>query len=257
MAKQYFNGQGKIYVAERDSGGNPLAMKFVGNAPDFKFGLEESTIEHKESTSGLRLTDLRLTTELKASVNMTLEQLDPDNLNLLLFGVTAAQATSAVTGETLQGSTTPAVGDLYMLDSVNVGALVVKDSTGSPKTLVAGTNYEADLKAGQIEILNLTTGGPYVGPLKADYTRATATQITKMFGASAKEYWVRFVGKNTAVSGSPEVIVDIYRVRLSPAQEMALVNDELAQFSLEGSVLADDTKTQAGEYGQFGRVVLL
>lgn len=257
MSKQYFNGQGKIYIGQRDANGNPLAMKYVGNAPDFKFNLEESVTEHKESTSGLRLTDLRLTTELKASTSMLLEQLDADNLNLLLFGTTAAQAVTAVTGEAIQGSTSVAVGDIYLLDSMNIAALAIKDSTGSPKTLVSGTNYSADLKTGQIEILDLTTGGPFVGPLTADYTRAAATNITKLFGQPAVEYWLRFAGKNTAVSGSPEVIVDLYRVRLSPAAEVALINDDLAQFALEGSVLADDTKTQAGAYGQFGRIVLL
>jgi hypothetical protein len=38
---------------------------------------------------------------------------------------------------------------------------------------------------------------------------------------------------------------------------MALINDDVAQFQLEGAVLADDTKTQAGVYGQFGRVIML
>jgi len=257
MAKQYFNGQGKIYLGARDAGGNPLNMKYVGNAPNFSFTLEETTTEHKESTSGLRLTDLRLTTELKASASMTLEQLDADNLNFLLFGTTATQAVSAVTGEAIQGSAAVAVGDIYLLDSVNIAALVVRDSTATPKILVAGVNYAADLKTGQIEILDLTTGGPWVGPLTASYTRTAATHVTKLFGQAAQEYWLRFAGKNTAVSGSPEVIVDLYRVRLSPAQEVALINDDLAQFQMEGSVLADDSKTQAGPYGQFGRIVLL
>lgn len=257
MAKQYFNGQGKIYLGQRDSSGNPLVMKYVGNAPDFKFALEEEIFEHKESYSGNRLTDVRLTTELKASTSMLLEQLDADNLNFLLYGTTAAQAVSAVTNEAIQGSTSVAVGDIYLLDSMNIAALAIKDSTGSPKTLTLNTNYTADLKTGQIEIIELTTGGPFTGPLTADYTRASATNITKLFGQSAVEYWVRFAGKNTAVSGSPEVIVDLYRVRLSPAAEMALINDEIAQFQLEGSVLADDTKTQAGVFGQFGRIVML
>lgn len=257
MSKKYFNGQGKIYLGQRDANGNPLVMKYVGNAPEFKFSLEESTQEHKESTSGLRLTDLRLSTELKAGCNMTLEQLDADNLNLMLFGVSGTQATSAVTGETIEGSTTPAVGDIYLLDSQNIAALVIKDSSGSPKTLVAGTNYSADTNAGQIELLDVTTGGPYTGPLKADYTRTGATTYTKLFAAGAVEYWLRFVGVNTAVSGNPPVIVDLYRVRLSPAQEIALINDDVAKFPLEGSVLADATKTAAGVFGQFGRIILL
>ncbi len=257
MAKQYFNGQGKIYIGARDSNGNALAMKYLGNSPEFKFALEEEILEHKESTSGLRLTDVRLTTELKASTSMTLEQLDTDNLNLMLFGATNTQATSAVTAEVLLGSTTPAVGDTYLFASQNVAAVVIKDSTGSPKTLVNGTNYEVNTATGQITILDLTTGAPFVGPLKADYTRTGATVQTKLFGSAAIEYWLRFAGVNTAVSGSPAVMVDLYRVRLSPTAEMGLITDDVAQFALAGSVLADQTKTQAGAFGQFGRMVML
>ena len=257
MTMRYFNGQGKIYAAARDSNGNPLAFRYLGNAPGFSFGMEEAVLEHKESYSGLRLTDLRLTTELTARANMTLEQLDANNLNFLLWGTTVTQATSAVTGEAINGSTTPAVGNVFMLASQNIAALVVKDSTGSPKTLTSGTNYSADLSAGQIEILDLTTGGPFVGPLTADYTRTGATTRTKLFGAAAAEYWLRFVGVNTAVDGYPKCIVDLYRARLSPAAEMGLITEEVAQFVLEGNVLADATKTQASDFGQFGRIILL
>jgi len=84
-----------------------------------------------------------------------------------------------------------------------------------------------------------------------------ATTQTKLFGTSAIEYWLRFAGVNTAVSGSPAVVVDLYRVRLSPAAEVGLITDDIAQFALEGSVLADTTKTQSGNFGQFGRMVLL
>lgn len=257
MAKQYFNGQGKIFIGERDSDGNPGSMKFLGNCPEFKFALEESVLEHKESTSGQRLTDVRLTTELKASTSLSMEQLDLDNLNLLLFGATVTQSTAAVTDAEVAGSDTLAVGDIYLLADQNIASLVVKDSTGVPVTLTAGVNYEADLSSGQIELLDLTTGGPFVGPLTVSYTRTAETKRTKMFGTAAKEYWVRFSGVNTAVSGSPKVIVDLYRVRLSPTQEMGLITEELAAFNLEGSVLADTTKSAAGDFGQFGRMVLL
>jgi hypothetical protein len=167
------------------------------------------------------------------------------------------QSNSAVTAEVLNGSTTPAVDDTYLLASQNVAALVIKDSTGSPKTLTLGTNYDNNLATGQITMLDITTGGPFVGPLKADYTRAVATTQNKLLSAGAIEYWLRFAGVNTAVSGSPAVMVDLYRVRLSPTKDMGLITDDIAKFALEGSVLADTTKTQAGAFGQFGRVVML
>jgi hypothetical protein len=53
------------------------------------------------------------------------------------------------------------------------------------------------------------------------------------------------------------VIVDLYRCRLSPASDVSLINDEVAQFPITGSVLADDEKTTAGDFGQFGRMILL
>lgn len=254
MALQYFNGQGKIYIGTRDVDGNAQAMRYVGNAPNFKFSLEESVSEHKESYSGQRLTDVRLTTELKASTEMVLEQIDTDNLNLMLFGTTVSQAGTAVTAYALEGSATPAVGHVYLLADQDVDTVVITDSTGSPKTLTPGTNYELDAEAGMITMLDITTGGAFTGPLKAAYNR-TALSRTKMFGTAAVEYWLRFVGLNTAVSGSPKVIVDLYRVRMSPAAEVGLINDDVAQFTLSGAVLMDATKTLASDWGQFGRVI--
>jgi hypothetical protein len=255
MALQYFNGQGKIYLGTRDADGNAQAMLWVGNAPTFKFGLEEVVTEHKESYSGNRLTDVRLTTELKSTVEMTLEQLDTNNLNILLFGTSVSQGAGSVSAYALEGSATPTVGHVYLFADQDVSSVVITDSTGgTPKTLTSGTNYELDADAGMITMLDITTGGAFTGPLNAAYTRAAVTR-TKLFGSSAVEYWVRFVGLNTAVSGSPKVIVDLYRARLSPAQEVGLITDDIAQFVLQGSVLADQTKTLAGDFGQFGRMI--
>lgn len=254
MALQYFNGQGKVYIGLRDAGGNAQALRYVGNAPSFKFALDETVTEHKESYSGSRLTDVRLTTELKASTEAVLEQLDTANLNLMLWGTTVSQAGTPVTAYALEGSDTPTVGHVYIFADQDVDTVVITDSTGSPKTLTAGTNYELDADAGMITMLDVTTGGAFTGPLKAAYNR-TAISRTKMFGAAAVDYWVRFVGLNTAVSGSPKVIVDLYRVRMSPAAEVGLINDDVAQFTLSGSVLMDDTKTLAGDFGQFGRMI--
>jgi hypothetical protein len=254
MALQYFNGQGKIYLGLRDSDGNAQAMRYVGNAPNFKFALEESVSEHKESYSGSRLTDVRLTTEIKASTELVLEQIDTDNLNLMLWGTTVTQGSTDVTAYALEGSDTPAVGHVYLFADQEVNTVVITDSTGSPKTLTADTNYELDADAGMITMLDISTGGAFTGPLKAAYKR-TAIARNKMFGAAAVEYWLRFVGLNTAVSGSPKVIVDLYRVRMSPTAEVGLINDDVAQFTLSGSVLMDTTKTLAGDFGQFGRMI--
>lgn len=254
MALQYFSGQGKVYVMTRDTSGNPLAGRWVGNVPMFKFSLTEDVEEHKESYTGNRLTDVRLTKELKAEVEFEAEQLDTNNINLLLWGATVSQTSGTVTGEELGVSGNAAVGNVWIMANKNIdtttGLAVVDSTSGSAKTLTLDTHFTLDGDSGTLEIISVT-GGPYKLPLIAEYDKGAAT-YSKMFGSAAVEYWIRFVGINTAVSGSPNVTVDLYRCRLSPSEEMGLISDEVSKFAIKGSVLADDTKTASSDFGQFG-----
>ena len=56
----YFSGQGRVFIGARDANGNPQGLTFVGNVPDLKVSLSVETLEHQESQSGQRLTDLQL-----------------------------------------------------------------------------------------------------------------------------------------------------------------------------------------------------
>ena len=253
----YFSGQGKLYFATRNVSGGPNAFRWIGDAADVNFSAEEDVLEAKENYSGNRLTVVRITRETKMAFKASLRQIDTENLKLLLLGDTVAQASGSVTDEVITPATgTLAVGNVFILASQDVSSVVVKDSTGTPKTLTAGTNYTLNAKTGSIEILDVTTGGAFVLPLTASYTKAAISRV-KMFTQTSSEYWVRFEGINTAVSGGPKVVLDMYRVRLSPVSDFGLINDDLGNFELSGSALADATKTAAGDYGQFGRMVQL
>lgn len=117
--------------------------------------------------------------------------------------------------------------------------------------MVLNTDYQIlDRKAGLIKILNI---GTFVQPFKFDYTPEAADLVT-MFTQPAKERFLRFSGLNTANSDDP-VIVDLYRVIFDPAANIALINDELAQFELEGSVLFDSTRSIDAALGGFGRII--
>ncbi len=63
----YFSGQGNVYVGARDSKRNQKGLNFVGNSPELKVSLSVDTLEHQESTSDQRLTDLHLIKTKKAS----------------------------------------------------------------------------------------------------------------------------------------------------------------------------------------------
>ena len=248
----YFSGQGRVYIGARDSNGNPQGLSFVGNVPELKVSLSVETLEHQESTSGQRLTDLQLIKTKKGEFSCTLEELIAVNLSLALYGSTVEQTSGSVTAEALPNPTT--VGSLYLLAKQNVSSVVVKDSSATPKTLPS-SQYGLNAKHGSLSINDKTAGGPYVEPFKIDYAYGTA-QSTALFTQPLPERWVRFEGLNTADSNR-EVVIDLYRVAINPAKELSIITDELLKFELSGQVLADTLKPAAGDLGQFGRIVLL
>jgi hypothetical protein len=254
MTDILFRGQGKVFLGLRDTSGNPKNLRYVGNVPELKFTLESTVLEHKESTSGNNLTDRRIETAVKSSCSMTLESIQKDNLALAFRGnIQTVASGDPITGETLGGgSTTAVVGDILCFAKRNAGTVSIKDSTGSPKTLVADTNYKLHAKAGHIELLDLTTGGPFVQPFKADYTPGACSEVG-LFTQGSVNYYLRFVGLNTADTNEP-VIVDLYSVLFDPAKDFGLIQDDFAKFQLDGSCLMDSSRSSGSALGQFGAV---
>lgn len=248
----YFSGQGRVYIGARDTAGNPQGLNFVGNVPELKVSLSVETLEHMESTSGQRLTDLQLIKTKKGEFSCTLEELIAVNLGLALYGTTVEQTSGTVTSEALPNPVT--VGSLYLLGKQNVSTVVLKDSSATPKTLPAN-QYNLNAKHGSLAINDKTTGGLYVEPFQVDYAYGAA-QSTALFTQPLPERWVRFEGLNTADSNR-EVVIDLYRVAINPAKELSIITEELLKFELSGQVLADTQKSATGDLGQFGRIVLL
>ena len=248
----YFSGQGRVYIGARDANGNPQGLNFVGNVPDLKISLSVETLEHQESTSGQRLTDLQLIKTKKGEFACTLEELIPVNLSLALYGTSVDQTSGTVTAEALPNPVT--VGSLYLLAKQNVSSVVVSDASGTPKTLPE-SQYSLNAKHGSLSINDKTTGGPYVEPFSVDYAYG-ATQATALFTQPLPERWIRFEGLNAADSNR-EVVIDLYRVAINPAKDLSVIGTELLKLELSGQVLADTFKSVSGELGQFGRVVML
>lgn len=245
----YFSGQGRVFVGPRTPTGEPGALRWVGNVPDLKISLSVETLEHKESYSGQRLTDLQLIKSKDGEFSCTLEDFNRRNLELVLFGVTENVSAGTVTEEALPAGV--AAGDLRLLARQFVSSVVVRDSATTPATLTEGTHYRVHAAQGAIEFLGVTG---FTQPFKVDYASGAAERVG-MFRAPQPEVWVRFDGVNTAAGNAP-VIVDIYRVSLQPTQDLSMISDELQQFVLAGRVLADQSKPVDGPLGQFGRLIV-
>ena len=249
---QYFSGQGRVFIGARDLHGNAAGLHFVGNVPELRVSPSVETIDHQEAQTGQRLTDLQILRSTTAEFTCTLEELLAVNLSLALYGQTTVVTPGTVVGERLANPVT--LGSLYPLARQNVSAVVVRDSSPTPRVLPA-TQYNLNAKHGSLSINDVTAGGPFVQPFTVDYAYGAA-QHTAMFTQPLPERWVRFEGLNTA-NGNREVVIDLYRVSINPTRELSLISDELMRFELSGRVLADLSKPAGGDLGQFGRMVIL
>ncbi len=235
----YYSGQGVVMLAQRDENGNPKGFIPIGNVSDLKISIGVSTLEHKESQTGQRATDLRLTTETKASLSMTVENFIAANLADALRGTDTEVAAGSVT----DASITAYLGKVVSLPHVHVSNVKVNDGATQ---LVQGTDYWVNADAGSIRFADAIQGIVDGDELKVSYSYAKQIRVDALT-EGAKELYMRFEGLNTAEGNDP-VVVEVFKFLTDPLKELSLISDGIQQFTLEGSVLADSTKTTGSKF---------
>ena len=246
-----FSGQGPVFWANRDANGDPIEFNWFGNAPEFSLGLATETLTHKESYTGNRTTDARIITELTATVAITVDDFKESNMELATYGSGSQVLGTVVTNEQILAGA-PIVGERYALNTTGRVSSATLDDNGSP---INTAFYTID--ASGVVVFTDVTG--LTGPITADYTIANARQVG-VFKTAAPEVHVRLDGLNTATSVGGDferTIVDMFKVRLDPAENFGLINDEFGTLVLNGSALTDTTKSAASATGQFARFIYL
>jgi hypothetical protein len=245
----YLSGQGKVYAAHRDANGKALAFQYLGNVPSFELALNVDVIEHKESTSGQRLLDLRLVTGKKVDLTMNIQEFSPENAALLFQGSVDSLGAGSVTNEQLNGGAALVAGETYALENKDVTALVLTDSTGSPLTLATPTNYIPNLPYGLVQFIT----GAFVAPVKAAYTKKTGQKSVGLFTLGENIRWLRFLGINTAQKQVSDAykrfVLDLFNVQFDPTSGLGLIQDTVADNEIKGSVLIDPFKTSGSQIG--------
>jgi hypothetical protein len=228
-----YKGSGKIYgKVEGVTGG---LIEF-GNASKLEFAAKEEKKTLKDFTSPGGGSYASLTKIDSVSVAMTLHDLNKENLAKVLFGTASSVNGGTVTDEVV----TAYKGALIKLAHMQPTSVVVTNSAAST-TYVANTDYE--VRAGGIFILS---AGAITDAqsLKVDYTYAAYDKVEALT-ASSVILNLYFEGLNEANSGKP-VIVDAYRVQLSPTKALALLGENFAGLDVDGEVLQDPAKTGVG-----------
>lgn len=252
--RKYWSLQGTVDLFERVNG-MPQAGMWLGDCSSIEYNAEPQKTDFKENWSGSRTTGLSMYQGVEASLAITLHQVTSKTFELLFGGDLVAQSTTVITDEVFTGAT-PAVGDIYLLGSYDASGIAIEDSTPTtPKTLTPGVNYSVDAKTGRLEIIDLATGGPFVGPLKKTLTPGTVSYV-KMLTNTEREKWIHITSKNTAVSGMPRMAFDFYLAKMVPSS-FQFINEERGEAVLNCTIVGDPTKTADGALGIFGRAVML
>lgn len=241
-----YSGVGVISIHSRTAAGLPGVGEDMGETPSFKINVAQPQAEMKTFRDQSRGVAFRIAQSATGTVELQLATLSDPVLRLLTGGVWADTAAgAAVAGQVLP---TVEVGQVLALGPANVSGLVVTDSTGTPKTLALGVNYTADLFAGTITITNLTTGGPFVQPLRAAYTPGAIATLGALKAAST-EWWLKFAGTN-AYDGSRS-LVDAFRVQFGSDGDTQWIQEGYGSYTLKGTILRDTTKLDTSPGGQY------
>lgn len=218
----------------------------LGEVPAFDLTQQAPSLEMKTSRDTSRGVAYRMAQSKAASLKMTLKTLSDYTLSLLTGGTwTDVAASAAVVGWVAPAGLV--VGNVIRLPSRNVSAVVVKDSTGAPKTLPVGS-YELDAFAGTIALKDITTGGPYAQPFKVDHTPG----VVKVLGANKaleSEYLVLLNGTN-AYDGE-RVVLEAFKFRFAAEGDSKWISEEYGEWTLSGSLLRDESRSANAAGGQY------
>lgn len=232
-----FSGQGKLYVSDRTPAGGAAGFEFLGNCSSLSISPSVDSTTHEENQTGNNFVDKTINKMLKVEMSMTLDSIAKEALNFYLFGSDSSQAEGTITDEMLVAAS----GKAIKLAKGNVESItsVADKPTGEAgrTAYTVDTDYVLmDSKFGLVETKGATiTDGQQIYVTYKVLATETVNAFTKSIN---KDVTFLFAGLNRAEDNNP-VRVTLFKVRLGPAQEWQLINDEFAEFQVDGQVLYD------------------
>lgn len=209
-----------------------LAGLAIGNVEELQISIKNDTEKVMDfQNAGGGLYD-QIDNIQDVGLSMTLTDHSPENVAIALMGSSAAVAGGTVTAEVFVAH----LGQLVRTAKVGISAVTVTNSAGTT-TYVAGTDYEVT-RSGIIPL----SGGTMVeaSSNKINYTYPAQHEVEAATTSQA-EYYMVFDGLNEARSGKAS-IVDIWRLKISPADALQLISKSAGRMKINGSALLDDTR---------------
>ena len=243
---EYYSGQGHVSYSERDSLGKPVGgLIDLGNCSKLETKISVERVEHQESQTGRNAVDATFEKAQKVEINATFDEFKRENLDLYIYGQSQELLGATVTGEEiiahLGKKAALARMPAYFSSLTNVGGATTYDET----------DYSIDPNTGLISFA-LDATFAHGDILEANY-QAAAERITTAFSQLNTARWLRFDGLNRGSDNLP-VVIEIYKARFDPAEMMDLINEEFAEYNLNGTALYDRCYADNSLYGGFMRI---
>lgn len=226
-------GVGRIYAR---LAGSSAARLPVGNSSELVFEVKENKVKLQDYSQLGGGTYASVSRVESCTAKFKLSDLNKTNVARAVFGTESAVAGDTVADEVVVAHK----GALVAFEHIGPTAVEVEASTGST-VYVEGEDYE--VRAGGIFII---PGGAITDAesLKVSYTFLSYDKVEALTSGS-KILELYFEGLNEALSGAP-LVVDAYRMQLSPTKALSLLGDKFAELDMEGELLKDPTKVGTG-----------
>lgn len=245
MSDYFFLGQGPVLSAIRDGSGIPLGFTLFGNCSNLELSLGKNLSLY--ATGGSQTPANAVRSSEPPSLTMNIENISSANLAMLIYGINTAIAAGSVASETVIGY----LDKVCPLAYINLSSFTsLTHSSGSP-TYVRNTDYTVDLKNGAIT--PLSTGAiSNAQSLRANYVRLASTKVAA--GTIAPPFQaLRFHGLNVASSLDP-VVVDVYKVRFYPIDNLPLIADKHASLKVSARIFYDPVQSDTTTDGRLVRI---
>lgn len=236
--RNYTVSKGELWFSLYKTGTEtPAGFRFLGNAPEFNITIDNETLDHFDSTRGIREKDASIVLETNATGSMTIDDIQIENLALFFFGSASVLAQTSATAQT-ETFTDVTPGFSYQLGIGDTNPTGVRSITnvvvevgGSAKTVE--TDYTVDPVLG---IVTIVEGGTIAAgdDVEVTYDRAAVSRKQVISGTDQVEGALRFISYSEQGER-----MDYYlpKVKMAPNGDFGLISDEWQQLGLSIEIL--------------------
>lgn len=243
-------GKGQLLFDRFTPAGASEGYRHMGNVEEFSIELTDEKAEKFTSQNQSAGLYKSVTTKRTSVLAVQADEFAIANIALGMMGDEdeTVQAGGAVVAEVLTASVI--LGKYYKTAELGISAITLTaDPGGTPVVLVLGTDYVVlDAIAGVIQILPTATGVTDGEDIEIDYTSAAytaATALGRVKGATKTsiEGSVLFIPDP---STGPKLLIEVWRVSVSPNGPVGFISDDYANFTLSMEI-QDESIAHPGE----------